>query len=93
MKQRYPEVVPAAQARCAMKIIDLAYRLVLGDLDKALFQRIRKEIKPLISPLLKNKRASISLKVRASVLYMGYVPYKILSKMYFIVRERIRDED
>lgn len=91
MQQHYPEVVPAAEARCVMKIIDLSYRLVMGKMDKLLFGRIRAELKPLIGPLLKNKKAGNSLKVRAIALYLGYVPYFMLSKLYYAVKKNAKD--
>lgn len=87
MQKNYPEVVPAAQARCVMKIIDLSYRLVVGKTDKVLFDRIRTELKPLFMPLLKNKKAGVSLKVRATALYLGYIPYYIICKLYHAVKK------
>lgn len=85
MEQRYPEAIPAARARCAMKIIDLSYRLVMGSRrNKALFQRIRAEIKPILPQLMQDKKAGLSLKVRSTVLSWGYVPYRILSACYHL---------
>lgn len=82
----YPEAANAARARCAMKIIDLAHRLVLGKTDKELFRRVRDEIKPIIRPLFKDKRAGLSLKVRSLALSMGYVPCLAVSKLYSLVK-------
>ncbi len=82
MEQHYPNAVPAARARCAMKTIDLAYRLVMGKMDRALFERIRAEIKPLLPQLNADPKAGLSLKVRSTVLSWGYVPYRILSLVY-----------
>ena len=82
MEQHYPNAVPAARARCAMKTIDLAYRLVMGKMDRALFERIRAEIKPLLPQLKADPKAGLSLKVRSTVLSWGYVPYRILSLVY-----------
>jgi glycosyltransferase involved in cell wall biosynthesis len=91
MKKRYPAAVPAAQARCVMKIIDLTYRLTLGKRDMGLFKRCREELKPLLLPLLKNKEASLSLKLRSVVLYTGFVPYWLLSKMYVSIRKNAKE--
>ena len=82
MEQHYPAVVPAARARCAMKTIDLAYRLVMGKMDRPLFERIRAEIKPLLAQLNADQNAGLSLKIRSTVLSWGYVPYRILSLVY-----------
>ena len=87
MQKRYPRVVPAAQARCAMKIIDLSYRLVMGKMDQDLFQRIRREILPLLIPIMGNKHVGYSLKVRSLALYLGYIPYLLLSKVYYMVKK------
>jgi glycosyltransferase involved in cell wall biosynthesis len=82
MQERYPEVVPAARVRCAMKIVDLAYRLVMGKMDRVLFEEIRNEIKPLCSLLWHDKRAGIALKIRSIALYWGIVPFSALSLIY-----------
>lgn len=86
MKERYPEVVSAARARCGMKIIDLAYRLVMGKTDKVLFERIRAEAKPLYRAILRDPKAGLSLKLRILTLRLGYIPYLLLSKVYFMVK-------
>lgn len=82
MRQYYPEALPAANARCAMKILDLSYRLIMGKMDADLFQRLRRELKPILPALLKDKKAGISLKIRSVALSMGYLPYLLLSKLY-----------
>lgn len=82
----YPKAASAARARCAMKIIDLAHRLVLGKTDKELFRRVREEIKPIIHPLFKDKRAGLSLKIRSLSLALGYVPCLAVSKLYSLVK-------
>ena len=65
-----------------MKTIDLAYRLVMGKMDRPLFERIRAEIKPLLAQLNADQNAGLSLKIRSTVLSWGYVPYRILSLVY-----------
>lgn len=86
MEEHYPEVVPAARARCVMKIVDLSYRLVLGKKDKRLFECIRSEVKPFIRPLLTDHEVGISLKLRALALFFGYIPYLLVSKGYAFVK-------
>ncbi len=83
MEQHYPSAVPAARARCAMKIIDLSYRLVMGKMDRPLFERIRAEIKPLLPQLKADPKAGRSLKIRSTALCWGYLPYRILSLIYY----------
>ena len=83
MEQHYPSAVPAARARCAMKIIDLSYRLVMGKMDRSLFERIRAEIKPLLPQLKADHKAGRSLKIRSTALCWGYLPYRILSLIYY----------
>lgn len=86
MERNYPEVVPAAKARCVMKIIETSYRLVMGKMDRELFNRARKDIKPLLGGVLKDRKAGWSLKIRGSALICGYVPYRILSKIYTVAK-------
>ncbi len=86
MEKNYPSVVPAAKVRAANKIIDLAYRLVMGKNDKVLFRALKKEIKPLKGDILKNPKASLSVKARAVTLNMGYIPFKLLSIAYSLVK-------
>lgn len=87
MKNRYPEVVPAARARCGMKIIDLAYRLIMGKKDRVLFERIRNEAKSIYQDILRDSKAGLSLKVRILTLRLGYIPYLLLSKVYFLIKK------
>lgn len=87
MQQRYPQAVPAAQARCVMKIVDLSYRLVMGKMDRALFRRIRAELVPLFAPLMRNRQAGKSLKIRALALRLGYIPYLLTSRLYYMVKK------
>ena len=82
MERNYPEVVPAARARCVMKILDLSYRMVMGKMDRELFERVRKDIRPLLGSVLKDRKAGLSLKIRGVALACGYVPYWLLSKCY-----------
>ena len=86
IRKNYPEALPAANARCAMKILDLSYRLVMGKMDKTLFEDLRKELKPILPALLADKKAGVSLKIRAFALNMGYVPYLLLSKLYQVAK-------
>jgi len=91
MKRNYPKVVAAAQARCVMKIVDLSYRLVRGKMDKDLFQRVRAEVIPLWISLLKNRKAGLSLKIRATALRLGYLPYLLVTKIYVKVKKNAKD--
>lgn len=86
MEKNYPEVVPAAKARCAMKIVDTAYRLVMGKMDRALFFRIRNDIKPICADVIKDRRVGSSIKLRALALRLGYLPYWCISKFYTIFK-------
>lgn len=86
MERNYPEVIPAAKARCVMKILDLSYRLVMGKMDRELFGRIRNDVKPLLGSVLKDRRAGMSLKVRATALACGYLPYCLLSRIYTVLK-------
>lgn len=89
MAQHYPQNVPAAAARCVMKMVDLSYRLVMGKNNPELFKRIRRELKPFIGPLLRNRKAGMSIKVRAFALWCGYVPHLLISKLYYMVKKEI----
>ncbi len=90
MKEHYPKVVPAAKVRCVMKIIDLTYRLVVGKMDRALFDRMRNAMLPLYASVVKNKKVSISLRVRTIALRCGYIPYVLLSKIYSVVKKNAK---
>lgn len=89
MQERYPEAVPAARVRCAMKIVDLAYRLVMGKMDRELFEEIRSQIKPLMRHLMADQKAGRSLKLRAQALSWGYVPFKALSAVYTVALKAV----
>ncbi len=86
MEERYPQAAPAARARCVMKIVDLAYRLVMGVDNPELFERIRAEVTPHIKPLLADKKAGLSLKARALALNGGRFSHLVASKLYAIVK-------
>lgn len=89
MEKYYPEAVAAAKVRCVMKIIDISYRLVMSKTRDDLFRKTRRELKPLLSAVLRNKKAGLSLKVRAVALYMGRIPYFVISKLYTVVKPDI----
>ena len=82
MEEHFPKVIPAAQTRCANKIIDTAYRVVMGNKDKEMFRRIRAEIKPFVKPVLRNKKVSVTVKLRTFTLNWGYFPFWIVSLLY-----------
>lgn len=86
MEKHYEEAVPAARARCVMKMVDLSYRLVMGAKDRVLFERVRAEIKPFLRPFLADPEASGALKLRALALYLGYIPYLLISKGYAAIK-------
>ncbi len=86
MQRNYPEAVPAAKVRCVMKILDLSYRLVMGKMDRALFKRIRNDVKPFLGSVLRDRRAGLSIKIRATALVCGYLPYRLLSGVYTAAR-------
>ena len=85
MKAHYPQAVPAAKARCVMKAVDTAYRIVMGDENKELFQRSRAYIRPYISDVIKDPHVSKSVKVRGYSLKMGYAPFLVISWIYYYV--------
>lgn len=86
IEAHYPEATSGGQARCAMKCIDLAYRLVMGKTqDRQLFERIRAEIRPFIKPICADKRNSLSLKLRSAALGLGYLPFRAVSASYYLI--------
>lgn len=82
MEKNYPGVVPAAQVRCAMRIMDIAYRIVMGGNDKCLFYQVKLEMDPLVKDVLMNRNCGLSLKVRTLALWMGYIPFWVVSTIY-----------
>ncbi len=82
ISENYPSAVPAAQVRCANKIIDTAYRVVMGNRDKAMFEQIRAEIKPFVKPILSNKKSSLTVKLRCITLNCGYSWFKAVCMLY-----------
>ena len=82
IKENYPSAIPAAQVRCANKIIDTAYRVVMGNKDREMFENIRVEIKPFVKPILSNKKASPTVKLRTITLSWGYSFFKAVSVLY-----------
>ena len=83
----YPTAIPAAQVRCVNKIIDIAYRIVMGNKNKDMFMRTHKAIIPFVKPILKNKHSSITVKLRTVCLSLGYIPFLIVSKIYSKVKK------
>jgi len=65
--------------------------LVRGKMDKDLFQRVRAEVIPLWISLLKNRKAGLSLKIRATALRLGYLPYLLVTKIYVKVKKNAKD--
>ena len=86
MEANYPAVVPAARVRFMMKGIDLSYKAVMAGDEREMLMRIRRKVIPMVSPVLKDKKASISLKARALALKWGYVPYWLISKLYSLIK-------
>ena len=82
IKENYPSAVPAAQVRCANKIIDTAYRIVMGNTDKTMFNRVRAEIKLFVKPILSNKKSSFTVKLRCITLSWGYFWFKAVCMLY-----------
>lgn len=87
-EERYPEAVPAAQARCAMKCIDIATRIMNGDGNKKLFRRVKNEMKPFVRPLLKDANLSFQTKIRGVAINMGYFSCFMMTKLYSILKTR-----
>lgn len=81
-KKNYPEAVPAAHARCAMKCIDIATRIMNGDGNRNLFNRVRNEMKIHLHPILKDGNLSLQTKIRGVAIFLGYGPCKLMTKMY-----------
>ena len=86
MERNYPEAVPAARARCVMKIVDTSYRLVMGKMDREIFDRVRRDVKPLLKGALKDPKVGGSLKMRSTALVCGHVPYRLLSIFYTVFK-------
>lgn len=82
IKENYPSAIPSAQVRCATKIIDTAYRVVMGNKDREMFENIRVEIKTLVKPILFNKKVSLTVKLRTITLSWGYNCFKAISILY-----------
>lgn len=89
VEQHFPEALPGARTRVAMKCVDLAYRLVMGKThDRALFERIRAKIRPLLGALLQDSKNGLSLKARSVALRWGYLPFRALSLVYHTVADK-----
>lgn len=89
MQRNYPTAAPAAQGLLARKIIDLSYRLVMGKKDLSLFRRMRKELRPVLLPVLKNRKIAPAVKIRAFAVWLGWWPCRLLSLVY----TRVKDEE
>lgn len=82
VQQNYPSAVPAAQFRCATKIVDFATRSILTGGDKQIFNGLKQEMKAFIKPVCKNKKVSTLFKLRCLAVSWGYVPAYLLSHIY-----------
>ena len=85
VERHYPGAVPAAKARCANKCVDIAYRIVIGNRDRVLFRKVRKCLSPYIGSVLRDRRLSISVRVRSFVLMLGYYPFLLFSKVFLLL--------
>lgn len=73
MEKYYPEVVPAAEYRCAGKLLEYIPRLLDRTAEsKKVFCRIRREMKKYCRNILKNPEAETPFKIRCVAVSAGY---------------------
>lgn len=91
METYYPEVVPAAEYRCAGKLLEYIPRLLeKTEENKKIFRRIRREMKKYYRKILKNPEAEMSFKIRCSAVIAGYRVTEMLWKSVEQWKERQR---
>lgn len=73
MEMHYPEVVPAAQYRCGLKIIEYIPRLLDGSAEsKAIFKRLKAEMKRYVWKIIGNDQVGKIFKIRCLAVCAGY---------------------
>lgn len=82
IRERHPAILPAAQYRCAVKVMVTAHRLVLGGGEKELFGRARQEMKKYLPALLRNPHAGASVRLRCLLLCAGRGPFSLAARLY-----------
>lgn len=91
MKNCYPSVVPAAQYRCALKIIEYVPRILDGSREsREVFVRLQKEMKKYLVPVLKNEKIHGLFKTKCFAVRCGYRPTVCLWKTIWELKNRLR---
>lgn len=91
MEKYYPEVVPAAEYRCAGKLLEYIPRLLDGKKkSREIFRRIRREMKKYYRDVLKNPEAEKMFKIRCLAVIGGYEITRMVWNFVDRLKERKR---
>ena len=88
-----PEVVSAAEYRCALKIVEYIPRLLdrSGD-SKKIFKKLQREMKPYLGSVFQNKKAGKIFKIRCFAVTMGYTPTLFTWKIIHRIKQAVGKE-
>lgn len=87
VKNRFPSAIPAAEFRCAAKLVDFSTKYVLNPSDKEIFKFLKSEMKQYIKSVCKNPKNTILFKIRCISLYLGYIPNYLVSHAYALLKK------
>jgi glycosyltransferase involved in cell wall biosynthesis len=87
VKNRFPSAIPAAEFKCAAKLVDFSTKYVLNPSDKEIFKFLKSEMKQYIKSVCKNPKNTILFKIRCISLYLGYIPNYLVSHAYALLKK------
>ena len=89
MRKYYPEAVPAAEFRCGLKIVEYIPRLLGGSRDdKAMFRRLRTEMRRHLWKILRNDRVEKFFRFRCLIICAGYEPTRCVWKSVHWLKQK-----
>lgn len=93
MRENFPTAVPAAERKCASLAVELlSTTSLLSDKKNAKnnFRKLRDYLKPHIKYVLFDKTVSVSLKMSALIILMGYYPTKLIWPLRQWLRNKVK---
>lgn len=89
LKAEHPEVVPAAEFRCGLKIIEYVPRLLdRSARSRQMFRRLKSEMKSYLPGIVRNPRVGFVFKIRCIAVRCGYVPSYLMWKTVRWLKEK-----
>lgn len=89
LRAEHPEVIPAAEFRCGLKIIEYIPRILdKSPKSRETFRRLKAEMKPYLRRILRNREAGTVFKIRCIAVRCGYLPTRLVWKAVRWLKEK-----